>query len=518
VGADASADDTYRALFERSADAILIIEGETFVDCNQATVEMLRCRDKAQLLETHPSELSPPTQPDGRDSYEKANEMIAIAFERGSHRFEWDHLRADGEVFPVEVLLTAVHHGDRPLLHVVWRDITERKRLESELRHAQKMEAIGRLAGGIAHDFNNLLVTIVGNADLLHHEVAGEPCARGHVEQIQQAADRAAGLIRQLLAFSRKQDVTVRIVDINELIRNFEGLLRRLIGEDIELVTDLSPAPLHVLCDPSQLEQVVLNLASNARDAMPEGGVLSIRTRLVEVEATGSATVESEDERARVLITVSDTGLGMTPETRRRAFDPFFTTKEVGEGTGLGLASAHGIIEQAGGSISLESATERGTRVLVQLPLCHGAPAAPPTERSATEGSGGGETILLVEDEKAVAEVIVRILARRGYEVITTRGGREALETYLERSREIDLIVSDVIMPGMGGPQLVAALREAGHSPPVLFVSGYTDSELSTLQELGEGAELLNKPFHARDLVRQVRRMLDRLPAAERRG
>ena len=273
--------DPYRELFERSADAILIIEGETFVDCNDATVEMLRYRSREQMLQTHPSELSPSHQPDGRKSFEKANEMIAIAFDRGSHRFEWNHVRADGELFPVEVLLTTVAEPGRRTLHVVWRDITDRKRLEEELRHAQKMEAIGKLTGGIAHDFNNLLVAVLGHSDLLEPLLEGLPEAQEHVAGIRYAGESAAGLVRQLLAFGRKQRLSSVPFDLNELVRATGTLLQRVIGEQIVLVTSLDDEPVPTKADRGQLEQVLLNLAANGRDAMLDGGELRIETGCV---------------------------------------------------------------------------------------------------------------------------------------------------------------------------------------------------------------------------------------------
>ena len=339
--ADDGTVDPYRELFERSADAILIIEGETFVDCNDAAVEMLRYSSKEEVLQTHPSELSPPFQPDGRPSFEKANEIIAFAFEKGSQRFEWDHLRADGEVFPVEVLLTAVGEADRRTLHVVWRDITERKLLEAKLRQSQKMEAIGKLTGGIAHDFNNLLVVLLGHSDLLAQKLAGRPDELEHVEVIRSAGERAADLVRQLLAFGRKQQLLPTVVDLNELVDSTRKLLDRLIGEDVTLVTRGGERPVPVVADRSQLEQVLLNLAANARDAMPGGGELRLETSVVRVtdrDAARGAAV-SAGEYGRIL--VADSGVGMEPYVAAKAFDPFFTTKEAGRGSGLGLSLIH---------------------------------------------------------------------------------------------------------------------------------------------------------------------------------
>lgn len=330
-GAEGQAPDTYRALFEQSADAILIIEDGTFVDCNQATVDMLRYSNKEELLKTHPSVLSPPTQPDGRDSYEKADEMIAIAFEKGNHRFEWDHIRADGEVFPAEVLLTVMPVGDKQLLHVVWRDITERKKLESDLRQAQKMEAIGKLAGGIAHDFNNLLVAILGNAEMLEMATADSPRELGMAKEIVFAAKRAADLTGQLLAFSRKQVLQSMVVDLNDEIGGMRELLGRVIGETIQLQTDLCEESLFLKIDPGQVDQILLNLVTNSRDALSAGGEIRIVTRRKQLDQ------RREDldlaAGACAVLEVSDTGSGMSPEIQERVFEPFFTTKGVNEGT-----------------------------------------------------------------------------------------------------------------------------------------------------------------------------------------
>jgi len=492
--------DAYRELFERSADAILIIEGETFVDCNEAAVRMLRYSNKAELLRTHPSELSPPHQPDGRSSYEKANEMIALAFEKGSHRFEWDHRRADGEVFPVEVLLTAVQEPERRVLHVVWRDITERKRLEAHLRQAQKMEAVGKLAGGIAHDFNNVLVAIIANAELLELWTGDDEKAQRSILEIRKAADRAAALVRQLLAFSRKQEVMPQVLNLNELIGDVRELLERLIGEDVRLIVDVCSTPLMVRADAGQIEQVVLNLVANARDALPDGGSLTVRTHAAK-----------EDDRAEALLSVSDDGTGMSRDTAARAFEPFFTTKELGKGTGLGLATVYGIVKAAGGTVALDSREGHGTRVEVRLPLTEDAPASPATgsRRGSPVTRGAGELILLVEDEAAVRALGRRLLEDNGYRVLTARDGREAQSLYLRDQGEFALIVTDVIMPRMGGVELLLALREAGHSPRVLFVSGYTDDALSRLRRLGEDVNLLEKPFSTKDLLERVRGALD---------
>ena len=329
--------DPYRELFERSADAILIIEGETFIDCNDATVKMLRYSRKEDVLKTHPSELSPPFQPDGRPSFEKANEMIAIAFERGSHRFEWDHKRADGEVFPVEVLLTAVQERGRRVLHVVWRDITERKELEEKLRQAQKMEAIGKLAGGIAHDFNNLLVALLGHSQLLADLLRGQEQAGEHLHEIRRAGERAADLVRQLLAFGRKQELRPAALDLNHLVLDLRKLLERLIGEDVRLETSTAEGTVAVRADRGQLEQVLLNLAANARDAMPDGGALTIETERVQLRHSGGRRPARDPRRGTTLSYGSRIpGSGWTAERPSALSNLSSPRKSPGRGRGSG--------------------------------------------------------------------------------------------------------------------------------------------------------------------------------------
>jgi PAS domain S-box-containing protein len=504
------APDTYRALFEQSADAILIIDGDTFVDCNQATVDMLRYASKEELLRTHPSQLSPPTQPDGRDSFTKANEMIAIAFEQGSHRFEWDHKRADGEVFPVEVLLTAIPWGDRSILHVVWRDITERKQLEQQLRQTQKLEAIGKLAGGIAHDFNNLLVAILGNAELLADQVRERPELLELVDEVRSAADRAADLTRQLLTFSRSQVVRPRPIDLRATLERLEKLLARLIGEDVELVTVHEREGLNVRADPGQIEQVVVNLITNARDAMPQGGTVTLATREVEFDAGVGHGPHALPPGRYAEMTVADTGTGMPADHTKKAFDPFFTTKAVGQGTGLGLSTVYGIVKQAGGDIRIESEPGRGTTVRMLLPRTDDPAEAPdPAPAGQPRIRGRGETVLVVEDEPAVTAFVVRLLLESGYQVLCAANGREALEQYARHRDEIDLVFTDTVMPEMGGAELVARLREEERPPKVLVTSGYVDSARTRATRLVSRAELLDKPYTPDELLRRVRQALD---------
>ncbi len=404
----------------------------------------------------------------------------------------------------MEVLLTVVPRSDgEAVLHTVWRDITERRQLEARLRQSQRMEAVGSLAGGIAHDFNNLLVAVIGYAEQLGARVEADE-DQAAVEQILRAAERATGLVRQRMAFSRKQEVAVQVVDLGLALEDLRRLLGRVIGEHIELRLELPPSPVRVAIDPSQLEQVVVNLATNARDAMPEGGAMTVRVTPARDVPAGLSDAEY------VRIEVRDQGHGMDAETARRAFDPFFTTKAPGKGTGLGLATVYGIVQQAGGLVRHHS-HPTGTTVEVFLPTSAEPPthAAPPPRR---EALGGSETILLVEDEEAVSSLLVRVLTRAGYRVVVAGDGLEALEAW-ERTPagSIDLVLTDVVMPRMGGAQLVRALRERGLRPAVLFMSGYTADRLDGMA--GEEVDLLRKPFTAPLLLERVRAALARASA-----
>ncbi len=500
----------YREFFERSADAILILDGETFIECNQATLDMLRYSSREDLLQTHPSELSPEFQPDGRSSFDKANEMIAKAFAEGSHRFEWSHKRADGEVFPVEVLLTAVPRGDRMLLHTVWRDITDRKRLEEELRQAQKMEAIGRLTGAIAHDFNNLLVAIIGHAELLEMSLDARSKLMEHVTEIQKAGSRAATLVQHLLAFSRKQVLRPKVLDLNEVFTGLARMFGQLLGENIRISTRLADQPLPVMADPGQLEQVILNLATNARDAMPLGGKLTFTTEMLTVDTPRHIGTAQLNAGRYAMLAVIDTGTGMNEKTLANIFEPFFTTKARGEGTGLGLSTVYGIVKQNDGDVSVQTEEGQGTTFRVYLPLTI-EPAEPHPHQSEAAAAllAGTETILLVEDEPAVAGVIETVLRNNGYTVHRADNGEAALELIDKEQLTFDLLLTDVVMPRMGGPELAAHLRAERPQLKVIFTSGYSSSSLTHSGRLKEGVNLIQKPFTSPDLLAWLRRVLD---------
>ncbi|MFO7566189.1 MAG: response regulator [Enhygromyxa sp.] len=482
--------ELYRELFERSADAILVIEGETFVDCNDAVVRMLRCRSRDEVLSTHPSELSPELQPDGRPSFEKASEMMAIALERGSHRFEWNHLRADGEVFPVEVSLTAV--GDR--LHAVWRELSERKQLEAKLHEAQKLEIVGRLAAGVAHDFNNLLVVVLGNADLLCATLPPSSLQARLAEEIRDAGERGSHLVKRLLALGRKQSYAPVPVDLDEVLDDLSGLLRRMLGATIALELERGESAT-INTDRGQLEQAILNLATNAREAMPKGGRVTIRTGTLDLGADGRFA----------FLRVVDTGEGMDEETVARASEPFFTTKPTG--TGLGLASVHASVGQTGGFVRITSSPGQGTTVGLYWPLDQTAalaiaPKVKPEEPALA--SLAGVRVLLAEDEDGVAALVERTLGESGCTLTRASDGEQALGL-IKDERDFDVILSDVIMPGLGGPAFVTELRRRGIEVPVVFMSGYADDAIAAAG-LETEAVLLEKPFSPWELRRAIRR------------
>jgi len=427
--------------------------------------------------------------------------------------------RRSGEMFSALLSLESTQLADDALLIGLMTDISARKRadeeralLEEQLRQAQKMEAIGRLAGGIAHDFNNLLAVIGGRSQMLLQRLSPDDPRRRDADTIGKAVQRAAGLAQQLLAFSRRQVLRPRALAINDVVKDVEPVLRRLVGEDIEFVTVLEAAPGQILADPVQLEQVLLNLSANARDAMPHGGRLTIETRLVHLDATYVRQHPDVIPGSYVALMVTDTGVGMTREVLARIFEPFFTTKELGKGTGLGLATVYGVVKQMGGHISAHSEVGQGTEFKIYLPPADAPPQA--AANAPTAAARGCETLLLVEDEGDVRELAADILDGYGYRVLQAAGPAEALALTERHNGPIDLLVTDVVMPQMSGPQLARCLVMARPNVRVLYMSGY--SEHATLQRdvLDPEAPLLQKPFTAEQLAGRVREALTGLTVA----
>lgn len=494
----------FRALIDRATDSIEVIDPATgrFLDVNE-TACLSHGYTRAEYLALSVCDVDPlmASRPWG--------ELMEERRRSGRHIFDSLRRRKDGATFPVEVSLTFVGL-DRDYLVAVVRDITEQKRLEEQFRHAQKMEAIGQLAGGVAHDFNNLLTIINGYSDLLLQKIPPSDPDRDLLGEIRAAGERSASLTRQLLMFSRKQVVATRVVNLNALVTDSVKMLRRMIGEDIRLESSLRAVG-RIKADPGQLEQVLLNLVVNARDAMPRGGRVTIETN--------DAVFDEDDIRGHtnglmgryVLLAVSDTGCGMPAEVKARLFEPFFTTKELGKGTGLGLAVVHGVVKQAGGHIEVQSEVGVGTTFKVYLPWNDEPVRSGKTESQLRAAPRGTETILLVEDEDAVRALTRHILAASGYKVLEAGDGETALRLAKTYAGPIHLLVTDVIMPGLGGPVLADQFAALHPEARVLYLSGYTDDAVVRHGILHEEVEFLQKPFSPLVLAGKVREVLDRM-------
>jgi PAS domain S-box-containing protein len=427
----------------------------------------------------------------------------------GTYDEEYRIVRPDGTVRWIRDQAFPVLNAEGRVVRLagVAEDVTARRQLEAQLRQTQKMESIGILAGGVAHDFNNWLTVIFGCSEMLAETGSGDAAALELVHDIRHAADQAAGLTRQLLAFSRQQVLEPRIVDLNALVGETEKMLRRLLGEDVVLTTTLNPTVSRVLVDPGHLTQVQLNLAVNARDAMPTGGKLTIETFEIELDEKHVQAHPPAAPGRYVVLAMTDTGSGMTPEVRARIFEPFFTTKGVGRGTGLGLAVVHGIVEQSGGRIEVYTEPGVGTSFQIGLPAVDQRVSVSAPEGAA--GDRGSETILLVEDEDQVRRVAHRILTRAGYTVLETGDGRQALRMLDEERATVDLLMTDVIMPEMDGRELAEDVQRRYPAVKVLYTSGYTDDAVVRHGILQSEVAFLQKPYALRDLLRKVREVLD---------
>lgn len=419
--------------------------------------------------------------------------------------------RKNGPDMPVLLSISVLQDGEGRVTgaFAVAQDVTEQRRLEEQLRGAQKMEAVGQLAGGVAHDFNNLLMVIMGYAgDLKERLHASDPLHK-KVEEIERAGERAASLTRQLLAFSRQQVLEPRVLDLNSVVEDLQGMLRRLIREDIELVTELDAELGQVKADQGQIEQVIVNLIVNARDAMPRGGRLTIQTSNVQVDEAVARLRPTMSPGTYVRLTVTDTGTGMDAATQSHIFEPFFTTKERGKGTGLGLATVYGVVKQSGGFIWVSSELGHGATFEIFLPrVGQPAPATAPDDRT-KETATGSETILLVEDDEALRTLILEALGARGYTVLEAAGGVEALRLVRQQSCKIDLLLTDVVMPGMRGPQVAESVVALCPNVKVLYMSGYADFGAGPDGFLKPGERLLQKPYTLTELARTVREVLE---------
>ena len=475
-----------------------------FLSANNALVRMLGYESAEQLLALDMA----------RDVYADAAERQRL-LERDSYSDrEYDEVEAtwkrkDGQRLTVQLSVRAVRDetGRVAFYETFARDITERRQLETQLLQAQKMEAVGRLAGGVAHDFNNLLTVIMSYSDLLLEDLPTDAPDREDVAEIRKAAVAASSLTRQLLAFSRQQVLQPRVLDVNEVIAGTEKLLARLLGEDVRLTTTLSPKLGAVKVDPGQLEQIIMNLAVNARDAMPLGGRLSIETGNVDLDEEYVRGHPLAHPGRYVMLAVSDTGVGMDAATQARIFEPFFTTKEPGKGTGLGLATVYGIVKQHGGSIWVYSEPGHGTSFKIYLPRVD--EAVPAKEAAPSETIRGSETVLISEDVDAVRAVARQMLERQGYTVLDAPDGESALKLVGQYTGVIHLLLTDVVMPDLSGRELATRLAAVRPSVKVLYMSGYTDDAIVRHGILEEGIAYLQKPFTPDTLARKVRAVLD---------
>jgi two-component system cell cycle sensor histidine kinase/response regulator CckA len=491
-----------RALMEHALDAVLVLSPDgTILEANRAA-ETLAGRPRGEQVGRSFLEL---LQAEDRDAVAG---RFARMLETGYVHDSSSVLRPDGRTIPIEISASRVDVGGGPLVLAIVRDVSERRQLENQLRQSQKMEAVGQLAGGIAHDFNNLLTAILGYADLLAAQFEKGEAIGESLLEIRKAGERAASLTRQLLAFSRRQVLEPKVLEVNALIENIHNMLSRLIGEDIELQVVLQPGVGRVRADAGQLEQVIMNLAVNARDAMPQGGRLTIETADVDLDKGFAAQHATVRPGLHVMLSVSDTGVGMDTSIQSHLFEPFFTTKEKGKGTGLGLATVYGIVKQSGGSIWAYSEPGKGTTFKVYLPRVEEAPSSVGLVPAAAVVLGGSETILIVEDEEAVRRLTRRLLEARGYRILEAGNGAEGLAAAREHRDPIHLLLTDMVMPDMTGTELAARLQESRRNLRVLFMSGYTDDAVVRNGLLGPGRLFLQKPFTPDALARKVRAAL----------
>jgi two-component system cell cycle sensor histidine kinase/response regulator CckA len=506
-------EECYRMLFESNPQPMWVYDTNTlaFLAVNEAAVQHYGY-SPGEFLAMTIADIRP------KEDLVRLQDYLKDMDAGASGTTVWRHLKKDGSVIDVEIIGHGIAFDGHAARLVLATDITERKFLEDQLRQAQKMEAIGRLAGGVAHDFNNLLTAIIGYSQLLMTRIGPDSNLRRELEEIYKAGTRAASLTSQLLAFSRKQVIQPVILDLNVIVADTGKMLRRLIGEDIELQFVLADGLDYVKADAGQMQQVVMNLAVNARDAMPTGGRLTIATANVELDEAFTRKRPAVAPGAYVVLRVSDTGCGMDDEIQSRIFEPFFTTKEAGRGTGLGLSTIHGIITQSGGHVWFDSEPGHGTTFEIYLPRIDERDAQGKTGGSTNEALQGTETILLVEDDEAVRRLACSILKVSGYTVLEAPHCEAALAMAAAHRGSIHLLVTDVVMPRMSGRELAEQLIELCPEIKVLYISGYRDDTIVRAGMLNSGFAFLQKPFNPDAFARKVREVLGARAATRRRG
>jgi PAS domain S-box-containing protein len=507
-------EDRFQRLMKGAKDyALYMLDASGNVDSWNAGAELIEGYKAEEIVGKPLSTFYKPCD-DGQ-----SQRNLTIATQTGRAEEEGWRVRKDGSTFWASVVLSAIHDPSGKLLGFakLTRDLTERRNLEEQLNQARKMDAIGSLAAGVAHDFNNLLSVILSYSELLATDLKEGDPMRADLAEITTAGLLAVTLTRRLLAFGRQQVLQPKVVDLCKVVSSTENMLRRLIGEDIEMVTNFAPDCGKVLFDLGQIEQVVMNLVVNARDAMPDGGKLTIDAREVELDAAYASDHVGVTAGPHVLLAVSDTGIGMDAATRARMFEPFFTTKDPGKGTGLGLATVFGIIKQSGGSIEVASAPNRGTNIRIYLPMVDRAtvvfPSVPPPDIMTLQGS---ETVLLVEDDAQVRLLTRTILSRYGYNVLDAQSGGDAFLLCEQYSGPIDLLLTDVVMPRMSGRQLAERLLAVRPGMRVLYMSGYTDDAVIRHGIFYSKVAFIQKPITPEPLARKVREALDALPPSSK--
>jgi len=495
----------YRSLVQSSVYGIYrsSLAGQ-FLDVNAALIGMLGYKSLQEVLLLDPLQqifANPGEHARLMDEFHRTGRIDGL-------EVKWQ--KQDGSIITVRISGRAVSSVDEPadVIEAIAEDVTDRRALEDQFRQAQKMEAVGRLAGGVAHDFNNLLMVVSGYTEVILAKLDFDHPLHEKARAIQQAADRATTLTRQLLAFSRKQMLELKVVDINTIVQDMQRLLQPLIGENVELVTHLSPDAGHTRADAGQIEQVLMNLVVNAKDAMPAGGKLTIQTQSITLDESHRGGPTFIRPGHYVMLSVIDTGLGMDKETQSRIFEPFFTTKEKGKGTGLGLSTVYGIVKQTGGYVMVQSEEGRGTAFNIYLPRVNAAAELVPAP-SPRAAEGGTETILLVEDEDSVRQLVRETLQARGYRVVEAENGAAGLSAASLHTGVIDLIITDVVMPGMSGHELAQQLAQSRPETKVLYLSGYTEDAITTEGTLEGGKAFLQKPFTLQNLSRKVREVLE---------
>lgn len=500
-------ENKYRTLFERSADAILIVEGDKFVDCNAATVEMLGYNNKEELLQTHPSQLSPEKQPDGKSSFTKANEILSTAFDQGSQRFEWDHIRQNGEVFPVEVLLTPVPFGEKIFLHVVWRDITERKRLEELESRAARLDTAGTIAGQVAHDFNNLLAPLMAYPEFIREKLPRNHTAHKYLNQIEETSQKMADINQQLLTLGRRGQFNQEALNLNKIVSKAVEEIAPLV-DNVTCAMDLDSSLMNVLGGSSQIHRAISNLLYNAIDALRGNGNGHIYIRTENYYADDVIGTYNRIPKGEYCkLTISDTGCGISDDIVQKIFDPFFSTKTTDQrrGSGLGLSVVDAVIKDHNAFLDLETKSDKGTSFYLYFPTTRRLL----DEDQAEENCRGNETILIVDDDDIQRDVSTQLLERLGYEVNSVKSGEKAIEYLKEKSQ--DLIILDMVMPdGIDGAETYRQILDINPAQKAIIFSGFSESErVFEVQKLGAGA-FVKKPVTKKIIAAAVRAELDK--------